>query len=45
MAHGRATTLEIENMTKLDYVKAIGGALIAVPIIWIVMVVLLAAQP
>jgi hypothetical protein len=32
-------------MTKLDMCKAILGALIALPIIWAFMVVMLAAQP
>lgn len=32
-------------MSKLDWVKAILGALIAAPIIWATMVIILAMQP
>lgn len=36
---------EDKVMSKLDWAKAVGGALIAVPIMYVLMVVLLAMQP
>jgi hypothetical protein len=37
--------MQEEKMTPIDWLKAIGGALIAAPIIYGFMVVLLAMQP